>query len=280
MGCLYHLFWIGLDYFYTFANHSISKLDAFMKLLIVYYFLFFSSIIGAQNANEKLLHGKITAENALVGKIDVVNLVNEKATITNAEGDFYILAKAGDVLVLLSENLEYKREIISSEEFESELIFVQMKSKPIELEEVMINKSSEINSVSLGIISPNQKKYTAAERKLKTAGDFKPIQLLGILGGSLPVDPIINTISGRTEKLKKELAVEKREFYLNKINETYKSDYFINVLDIPLNYVKGFQYFIIEDKIFVDHLSTNNTTMIEFLMSELAIKYNKILACE
>jgi hypothetical protein len=41
-----------------------------------------------------------------------------------------------------------------------------------QLDEVVIRRYNNINAVSLGII-PNQKSYTPAERKLRTAGDFK-----------------------------------------------------------------------------------------------------------
>ena len=55
--------------------------------------------------NEKLLHGKIVAEDASVSGVDVVNLGNEKVTVTNAKGEFSILAKADDILVFSSMTL-------------------------------------------------------------------------------------------------------------------------------------------------------------------------------
>jgi hypothetical protein len=51
-----------------------------------------------------------------------------------------------------------------------------------QLDEVVIRRYNNINAVSLGIIPANQKSYTPAERKLRTAGDFKPIMLLGLIG--------------------------------------------------------------------------------------------------
>jgi hypothetical protein len=42
-----------------------------------------------------------------------------------------------------------------------------------QLDEVVIRRYNNINAVSLGIIPANQKSYTPAERKLRTAGDFK-----------------------------------------------------------------------------------------------------------
>lgn len=43
---------------------------------------------------------------------------------------------------------------------------------------------------------------TQMERRLYT-GDFKPIDLLGLLGGSVNVDAILNSINGRTAMTKK-----------------------------------------------------------------------------
>ena len=214
-----------------------------------------------QTQIEKLLHGKITAENALVGKIDVVNLVNEKATITNAEGDFYILAKAGDVLVLASENFEFKRKIIREEDLSENPFIINMTAKMIELNEVVVSKStSEGTSVFAG-----QKSYTPAERKLYTATS-------GFL------DAPINWISGRTAMLKKEVVVEKKERFLNRVSGLYSDDFYIKQLKIPADYIEDFQYYMIDDKEFQAALKAKNKTMQLFLVSKLATNYKSLMA--
>jgi hypothetical protein len=50
-----------------------------------------------------------------------------------------------------------------------------------QLDEVVIRRYNNINAVSLGIIPANQNIY-ASRKKLRTAGDFKPIMLLGLIG--------------------------------------------------------------------------------------------------
>jgi len=193
--------------------------------------------------SEKILHGKISVASGSVEGVTIVNLVNEKSAISDNNGEFFILAKADDLLVFSS-----------------------------------VNKHPEINAVSLGISPRGIKKYTPAERRLKTAGDFKPIQLLGILGGSLPVDPIINAISGRTAMLKKELEVETKERLLALFDALYKDDnYFIKTLKIPEDYIKGFKYYCIENQNFAEVLKTKSKTQIEFLIVPLASKYNEII---
>lgn len=93
------------------------------------------------------------------------------------------------------------------------------------LEEVFIKPKSEFNAVSLGIIKEEIKPLSTYERRLYTAGDFKPIHLLSILGGSLAVDPIINAINGRTKKMKKYITFEKKENSL-----AFLEDYFLKYM--------------------------------------------------
>jgi len=230
--------------------------------------------------NEKLLHGIIVADDASVSGVDVVNLANEKVTVTNAKGEFFILAKADDILVFSSMTLEMKRMLVDEDDLKLEMITINMTPKINELNEVIIKKNEGINAFSMGIVQKKPKQYTPAERKLKTAGDFKPLHLLAILGGTLPVDPIINAINGRTKKLKNQIKIESKELLLYKIGELYHSDFFIKTLKISSENVKGFQYYLIENNSFVENLKLNKTEKTTFLMLELAVKYNEMIACE
>jgi uncharacterized protein YcsI (UPF0317 family) len=52
----------------------------------------------------------------------------------------------------------------------------------------------------------------------------------------------------------------------------------VNTLHIPSDYVKGFLYFAVENPKFTRVLKTKNRTSIEFLISELAVKYIETIA--
>ncbi|MDD5149608.1 MAG: hypothetical protein PHC28_03900 [Flavobacterium sp.] len=251
-----------------------------MNKTLLFILTLLYQISFCQTTDEKLIHGRIMAESGNVEGVNIVNLVNEKSTSSDSNGNFYILAKAEDLLVFSSVNLEYYRKIIEEEDLKLDVLIIKLTAKTTELKEVIVNKHPEINAVSLGISPKGIKHYTPAERKLKTAGDFKPIQLLGILGGSLPVDPILNAISGRTAMLKKELEVEKKEMYLQQLDNMFDEGHFVNYLKIPPEYVKGFQYYCIENENFTSVLKSKNKTMTDFLMVQLAVKYNEIIACE
>jgi hypothetical protein len=233
-----------------------------------------------QTKGEKILHGKIIVESGNVEGVTIINLVNEKSTASDSNGDFYILAKTEDLLVFSSVNLEYFRKIIEENDLKSDILTIKMTSKTTELKEVIVNKHPEINAVSLGISPKGIIHRTQMERMLYTAGDFKPIQLLGILGGSLPVDPILNAINGRTAMVKKSIEAERKERLLVLFGSLFDDTYFTKTLEIPADYVKGFQYYCIEDGKISEVLKSKNKTKIEFLIVPLATKYIKIIANE
>ena len=147
-----------------------------------------------------------------------------------------------------------------------------MTAKIIQLKEVIVNKHTEINAVSLGISPKGIKKYTPAERKLATASSVK----LNPQG----LDPLLNAISGRTKMLKKELEVEKKERLLAYIGALFDDEYYTNTLKLPSNYIKGFQYYCIEKEDFATYLCSKNKAMIKLLIVPLAEKYNIIIRDE
>jgi len=230
-----------------------------MKKWVVLLLFFSTFSMWSQDRNEKLLQGIIAADDALLSGIDVVNLGNEKVTVTNSKGEFFILAKADDILVFSSKSLEMRRLLIDEDDLKSGTITVNMYPKINELDEVIVKKNAA-EGVS---IIPGQKQYTPAERKLHTATS-------GLL------DAPISWMSGRTAMLKKEVVVERKERLLDKIGILYEDKYYIETLKVPEIYIDDFQRYIIEDKEFTAALKVKNRTMMLFLISKLAVNYNAI----
>lgn len=235
------------------------------KLLFIIFSI--CQIGFCQTKGEQLLHGKIKADSGNLDGVTIVNLVNEKGCTSDGNGAFTILAKAGDLLVFSSKNFEYHRRIIEEEDFKSPILYIQLTPKTIELEEVVINKHPEINAVSLGISPKGIVQFTPAERKLYTAN-------------STPIDALLNLMSGRTAMLKKELEVEKKERLLTLLDPLFEEKYYTNTLKIPKEYIKGFQYYCLEDQAFATSLHSKNKTMTNFLIVTLAKNYNKIIQDE
>ena len=230
-----------------------------MKKWVVLLLFFSTFSLWSQDRNEKLLQGIIAADDALLSGIDVVNLGNEKVTVTNSKGEFFILAKADDILVFSSKSLEMRRLLIDEDDLKLATITVNMYPKINELDEVIVKKNAA-EGVS---IIPGQKQYTPAERKLHTATS-------GLL------DAPISWMSGRTAMLKKEVVVERKERLLDKIGILYEDKYYIETLKVPEIYIDDFQRYIIDDKEFTTALKVKNRTMMLFLISKLAVNYNAI----
>lgn len=234
----------------------------------LFFLLFFlSQLTFAQNEIEKSVLGQIKADSTTIENINIVNLRTKNSTATSKKGEFRMLLRVGDVLVLSSVYLETRRKIISEDDLKVEILQIKMNLKMNPLQEVIINENSAINAENLGIVTYDQKKYTPAERKLYTARS-------GLL------DPLINKMSGRTGMLKKEVLVERNEKLLLKFDGLYEDNYYIEVLKIPKEYIKGFQYYLIEDAEFAKALEDKNKTMTLFLVKRLAVNYHEIITNE
>ena len=232
--------------------------------------LFFGTLFFCQ-AQIQNLKGKIISEYNDLQGISIENLSQKKSYFTEKQGYFLVPAKIGDTLLFSAVQFKGIKVVLKKENFNQDLFFVNLEVMTNYLKEVVVTK--EKNGYEMGVLSKKAKEFTPAERKLFTAGDFKPIQLLGLLGGSMPFDPILNAINGKTERLKKELKVEKKEIALQKINDLFEEDYFIKVLKIPDESIGGFLYYVVEDAEFLKALNSKNKTMAKFLLIGLASNY-------
>lgn len=246
------------------------------RLLLLY--IFFPLVVLSQN--DSIVSGKIVSESSLLEGIHVINLSKRNGAITDARGYFQIKAKVYDTLQFSAVNLKATRYVMKQSDYSNDLLLIKMESLITELEEVAIINYKNINAVALGIVSANQKTYTPAERKLAAAGDFKWYSPLLIPLGGMSVDGLINSISGRTAMLKKELVVERKELLQAKTSDYFERKYFIETLKIPGEFVDGFLFYIVENEKFVNAMKDKNKTMATFVLSELAVEYLKLKELE
>ncbi|BDU24862.1 carboxypeptidase-like regulatory domain-containing protein [Flavobacterium sp. GSB-24] len=229
--------------------------------------LIFVQIGFGQKNNSKELLGKIMEQSTPIEGVNIINNTTQVATISDSDGNFSIAVREGDVLVFSAVNLDPLKRRITTEDLASNLLVVKMTAKEVELREVVVNENANITAENLGIIPYGQKKYTPAERKVYTAN-------------STSVDKLLNAISGRTAMLKKEVNVEKKEALFRKLEYLFDENYYTERLKIPVDYIKGFQLFCVEDAEFAVSLNTKNKTMSMFLITDLARKYLTILENE
>ncbi|MGO3183083.1 MAG: hypothetical protein ACTIJ9_09655 [Aequorivita sp.] len=143
------------------------------------------------------------------------------------------------------------------------------------LDEVFIHSKSEFNALSLGIIQKEIKPLTQYERQLYTAGDFKPIHLLSLLGGSLQVDPIINAISGRTKRLKKYVQIEKKTSNFIFLEDHFK-EYMLNNLNIEKQLIGRFLNYLIENENLQDLIDRKDDGELYFFIGDEWFKFKSL----
>lgn len=242
-----------------------------MPKKLLFFFLIFPIVVFSQN--DTIIKGKVVSESSLLEGIHVVNLSSRQGVVTDSRGYFQIKAKISDTLQFSAVNLKARRYSISEDDFKQNLILVKMQSLINELDEATIIHYKNINAVALGIVPANQKSYTPAERKLKTANDVN-----GQYGTNTQIglDPLLNWISGRTKMLKSEVAVESKEQLQLKTSDYFKRTYFVETLKIPEIYIEGFLFYIVENERYVRAMKDRNKTMATFILSELATEYLKL----
>ncbi|MCP2029903.1 hypothetical protein L1276_005098 [Flavobacterium sp. HSC-32F16] len=251
------------------------------KSIVCFLVAVISQNSWSQNQERSVVNGKITSNTNDLEGVYVVNAKTEVMTTTDGSGAFSILAKPDDVLVFSSIQFKENRVLLTCEDFTNLNFTVRMSLVMHQLQEVVIRRYDNINAVALGIVPSGQKSYTEAERKLRTATALDATANAGTMaGGSISADPLLNFFSGRTAMLKKEVEVEKKEFFMKLLERMFSLEHFIERLKIPAEYVKGFEYYAVENKQFTNILNSKNKTSTEFLLGELAVKYKEIIASE
>lgn len=242
---------------------------------LFFFFLLIPGFLFSQDVS--IIKGKVVSESSLLEGIHIINLSKKNGAVTDSRGYFEISAKISDTLQFSAVNLKARRYVLTTNDFSKDLVFVKMESLITELDEVAIIQYKNINAVALGIVPANQKVYTPAERKLKTASDIN-----GQYGTNTQVglDPLLNWISGRTKMLKNEVVVERKEQLQAKTSDYFKRTYFVETLKIPELYIDGFLFYIAENERYARSMKDKNKTMATFILSELATEYLKLQEIE
>ncbi len=234
---------------------------------IILIVLLWSIYVQGQVVNERLITGKIVANAKPALGVHVLNIVNEKESVSDSLGVFKILAKPEDLLVFTALNLEIHRYSIDQEDMYEKCLSIEMFTKAIALEIVYVNAHPEINARALGIIPRNQKVVTPAQRG-RYSQPKGPLQAMKIL------------ITGKNPALENALKVERNIAALNKLDGIFQDKYYIETLKIDKDYIKGFQYYCIEDPEFNASLKSNNKWKLMFRIVKLAEIYNEMNASE
>lgn len=244
-----------------------------MKLLLL-FILFIPILVFSQEKENRLYDGYVFYKDSVVENVQILNINSNQSPYTTNRGWFQLNLNEGDTLLISHVAYKSFTKKIKMDALQADSLVIHMPEEINELDEVSIYHSPDINAVSLGIIKKEPKKLTVNERRLRTAGDFKLIHLLSLLGGSLQVDPIINKISGRTKRLKKYIKFDEERAEYFYLKEEFSSAISSN-LTIEEQEVNRYIYYLIDHPTIQDLIKAKNTLKLEFYIYEFFPKYKE-----
>ncbi|QRM88119.1 hypothetical protein FG167_02395 [Lacinutrix sp. WUR7] len=249
-----------------------------IKNIILFVFSLFSICVSWSQTIE--IHGEIRSIGD-VENIHIINKTSQKFTITNAKGKFVIPVKRNDTLIVSSIQNKIETLIISIEHILSKKIIITLEEQVNELDEVVIGKmltgdlitdlnaveGKPITSLSLGIPSYQGLLKTHNQRLLNEATTG---------GGFIPLNPILNAISGRTKKLKNRIRLDEIEVFMYQVKTKFSNDLFY---ENPLHEDKimDYFYFVSEDANFTKICNGKNDLEILVFLKEKLTAYKLMM---
>lgn len=231
-------------------------------LILISAILFFC---GSRAQERILVNALVTTEDLELENVHIKNVSSGKFSISDAAGEFQLSVREGDTILLSHVGMKDLISFIRKEDLQESVLIFRMTESSSELEEVIVDENSEISTVSVGIIPKKMKKFSMNERRLQTAGDFKPIHLLGLLGGSLEIDPILNAINGRTKRLKRNIQIEKKQQNIAFL-ETHYMDYMMSEMELAEPQAQLLISRVIEDKKLQQLIELNNEGRLQLFL--------------
>ncbi len=213
--------------------------------------------LSAQTLFDKQIEGRVYSDSGDVAATHVLNITSKKASITNNEGFFSIKAKLNDTLVFSAIQYKKKTIVVTAAILESKLLYVPLEDAINELDEVIImpyNLTGDmttdlarteiepiVTASTLGlpnayVIPPSQ-----AERKLNEATTG---------GGIIPLNPVLNAITGRTKMLKQRIARNEKYERTQRVRAFYPDSLYSTEFKIPEEKIDDFMYYCEVDAAF------------------------------
>ncbi len=241
-----------------------------------------ASLAEAQNPFSKEINGVVVSKNKDVAAIHVQNISTKKATITDLNGYFTINANVNDTLVISAVQFKTKQLVVNTNMLQSSLLKIPLEETLTELDEVVVmpyNLSGDISkdvstlktkqvvtASTLGLPNAHVKPISKAERELFEATSG---------GMGIPLNPIINGITGRTKMLKNRVKRNKKYERTQRVRAFYADSLIVSDLKIPEIKISDFMYFCEVDTAFSSVVDTHDHLKIWEFLNKKSVIYRK-----
>ena len=244
------------------------------------FFLWFIGCCGfSLSAQEtKMLEGRVINDSIDHEYLHILNLTLQKGTITTRSGNFTIPVRENDTLYVSALQFKHQEVVITPELFGRNYVEIKLETEVTELEDVNISDIELSGRLGDDMNVPKVEKpfdpgaaglpvytgpvLTSEERKLYTATHSG--------GGIIPVDAVINAISGRTAYLKKIVKISNMEIRVQKARNLVADSTYMFQLKIPARYIDDFAHYVYMDRSENLEIASrdNQLSLMELLMEE------------
>ncbi|MEB8330585.1 carboxypeptidase-like regulatory domain-containing protein [Flavobacteriaceae bacterium KMM 6897] len=238
--------------------------------------------VGAQSFFSKELEGRVLNESGDVAATHVMNTTTNRATITSVEGFFKIAAHLNDTLVFSAVQFKKKEVVVTQSILQSKSLFITMEDALTELDEVVVRPFYLSGDISKDLESlETEPVVTASTLGLPNAYVIPMTQTERILneattgGGIVPLNPILNGISGRTKMLKKRLEIEEKYARTDRVRAFFLDSLYVQNLKIPITKIDDFMYFCEADIAFSSLVDTHDRLKIWSFFRKKSIVYRE-----
>ncbi len=233
------------------------------------------AFLTISNAQTREISGLVRADGSVEG-IHVINKTSYRYTTTNDQGEFTIEAKPSDSLYFSSIQYTPKFVVVTSTMIQQRYVNVILEDNITALDEVTIGQilTGDLNSdisnseaerpmdfYDVGLPGYTGPRKTQNESRLYEADAGKMIYV-GLPYAVLNLNKFLNTITGRTKRLKQTVKIEKDKSILTHIKEVVGPELFKHE-DLNDDLKMPFYYFCADDPNF--QLRCTNRSDIEIL---------------
>ena len=240
-----------------------------------------TSVVAQDFFSEKL-EGRVYSKDGDVAATHVLNTTTKKATITDINGFFSIAVNLNDTLVFSAVQYRRKEMIVTLSVLESKLLMVPLDEALTELEEVIVMPYNLSGDVGRDLNRLNTEPVvTASTLGLPNAYAIFPSQAERLLneattgGGILPINPVLNAITGRTKMLKSRVARNATYNRTQRVRNFYADSLYVSRFRIPEDKIDDFMYFCEIDPVFQVTVDTHDRLKIWEFMRRKSISYRK-----
>ena len=238
-------------------------------------------MITVVHAQKVELSGVIDGEDDVEG-VHILNKTSFTNATSDAKGAFVISAKVNDTIIFTAVQYKTLFKVVTDSDIALKSLQVTLEVFVNELDEVYLARplsgnltddvsasaaKPKINFYDVGIPGYKGKQKTINERRLYEATTG---------GGIIPLNPIINAITGRTKRIKAQIKLENDDALLSRLKSDLSEDFFENNTLDEQHHVDFF-YFVQEDPLFRQKCGSSNLEALMFFKLKLE-QYNQNLS--